>query len=158
VLTLYFRYLLIINHFQNQRPVFKKPSQPVFAAGIHLGAKQQRKASEPASVPEMLPWKQLKLRRKICNRNRPLGLSLEDDNDDGRTENTIKICTVRRFSLLVGRPEGRRPLGRRRRRWEENIKMDIMEIGFGDVDWIHWAQDRDRWRALVNTVMNLWVP
>jgi hypothetical protein len=48
-------------------------------------------------------------------------------------------------------------LGRPRRRWEDNIKMDFWEIGFGDVDWIHWAQDRDRWRALVNTVMNLLV-
>jgi hypothetical protein len=59
---------------------------------------------------------------------------------------------------LVGRPEGRRPLGRPRRRWEDNIKMDLREIGFGDVDCINWAQDRDRWRALVNTVMNLRVP
>jgi hypothetical protein len=57
-------------------------------------------------------------------------------------------------NILVGRPEGKRPLGR----WEDNIKMDLREIGFGDVDWIHWAQDRDRWRALVNTVMNLRVP
>jgi hypothetical protein len=62
------------------------------------------------------------------------------------------------YNILVGRPEGRRPLGRPRRRWEDNIKMDLTEIGFGDVDWIHWAQDRDRWRALVNTVMNLRVP
>jgi hypothetical protein len=62
------------------------------------------------------------------------------------------------YNILVGRPEGRRPLGRPRRRWEDNIKMDLMEIMFGDVDWIHWAQDRDRWRALVNTVMNLQVP
>jgi hypothetical protein len=61
-------------------------------------------------------------------------------------------------NILVGRPEGRRPLGRPRRRWEDNIKMDLREIGFGDVDWIHLAQDRDRWRALVNTVMNLRVP
>jgi hypothetical protein len=61
-------------------------------------------------------------------------------------------------NILVGRPEGRRPLGRPRRRWEHNIKMDLREIDFGDVDWIHWAQDRDRWRALVNTVMNLRVP
>jgi hypothetical protein len=61
-------------------------------------------------------------------------------------------------NILVGRPEGRRPLGRPRRRWEDNIKMNLREIGFGDVDWIHWAQDRDRWRALVNTVMNLQVP
>jgi hypothetical protein len=59
------------------------------------------------------------------------------------------------YNILDGRPEGRRPLGRPRRRWEDSIKMDLREIGFGDVDWIHWAQDRDRWRALVNTVMNL---
>jgi hypothetical protein len=59
---------------------------------------------------------------------------------------------------LVGRPEGRRPLGIPWHRWEDKINMDIREIGFGDVDWIHWVQDRDRWRALVNTVMNLWVP
>jgi hypothetical protein len=62
------------------------------------------------------------------------------------------------YNILVGRPEGRRPLGRPRRRWEDNIKMDLREIEFGDLDWIHWAQDRDRWRALVNTVMNLRVP
>jgi hypothetical protein len=63
------------------------------------------------------------------------------------------------YNILVGRPEGRRPLGRPRRRWEEdNIEMDLRETGFGDVDWIHLAQDRDRWRALVNTVMNLRVP
>jgi hypothetical protein len=62
------------------------------------------------------------------------------------------------YNILVGRPEGRRPVGRPRRRWEDNIKMDLREIGFGDVDWIHWAQDMDRWRALVNTVMNLHVP
>jgi hypothetical protein len=51
------------------------------------------------------------------------------------------------YNILVGRPEGRRPLGRLRRRWEDNIKMDVREIGFGDVDWIHLAQDRGRWRA-----------
>jgi hypothetical protein len=59
------------------------------------------------------------------------------------------------YNILVGRPEGRRPLGRPRHIWEDNIKMDLREIEFGDVDWIHWAQDRDRWRTLVNTVMNL---
>jgi hypothetical protein len=59
------------------------------------------------------------------------------------------------YNILVGRSEGRRPLGRPGRRWEDNIKMDLGEIGFGDVDRIYWAQDRDRWRALVNTVMNL---
>jgi hypothetical protein len=62
------------------------------------------------------------------------------------------------YNILVGRPEGRRQLGRPRRRWEDNIKMYLREIGFGDLDWIYWAQDRDRWRALVNTVMNFLVP
>jgi hypothetical protein len=62
------------------------------------------------------------------------------------------------YNILVWRPEGRRPLGRPRCRWEDNIKMDLRDIGFEDVDWIHWAQDRDRWRALVNMVMNLQVP
>jgi hypothetical protein len=62
------------------------------------------------------------------------------------------------YRILVGRPEGRRPLGRPRRRWEDNIKMDLQEVGWEGVDWIDMAQDRNRWRALVNTVMNLWVP
>jgi hypothetical protein len=59
---------------------------------------------------------------------------------------------------LVGRPEGRRPLGRPRRRWEDNIKMDIREVGWEDMNWIELGQYRDRWRALVNAVMNLRVP
>jgi hypothetical protein len=62
------------------------------------------------------------------------------------------------YNILVGRPEGRRPLGRPRHRWKDNIKIDQRELEFGDVNWIHLAQDRDRWRALVNTVMNLRVP
>jgi hypothetical protein len=62
------------------------------------------------------------------------------------------------YNIFVGRPEVRRPLGRPRCRWEDNVKMDLREIGFGDVDWIHLVQDRNRWRALVNTVMNLRVP
>jgi hypothetical protein len=62
------------------------------------------------------------------------------------------------YNILVGRPEGRRPPERPRRRWEDNILMDLKEIGVGDVNWIHLAQDRDRWRALVNTVMNFRVP
>jgi hypothetical protein len=62
------------------------------------------------------------------------------------------------YSILVGKPEGWRRLGRPRHRWGDNIGMDLRVIGFGDVDWIHWAQDRDRWRALVNTVMNIPVP
>jgi hypothetical protein len=59
------------------------------------------------------------------------------------------------YNILVGRSEGRRPLGRLKRRWEDNIKMDLREIGFGDVDWIHLTEDRDRWQALVNMVMSL---
>jgi hypothetical protein len=58
----------------------------------------------------------------------------------------------------VGKPEGKKPLGRPRRRWEDNSKMDLREIGWGGMDWIDLAQDRDQWRALVNTVMNLRVP
>jgi hypothetical protein len=58
----------------------------------------------------------------------------------------------------VGKPEGKRPLGRPRRRWEDNIKMDLQEVGCRGVDWIELAEDRDRWRALVNAVMNLRVP
>ena len=59
--------------------------------------------------------------------------------------------------VLVGKPEGKRPLGRPRHRWEDNIKMDLQEVGGGG-DWMELAQDMDRWRALVNTVMNLRVP
>jgi hypothetical protein len=58
----------------------------------------------------------------------------------------------------VGKPEGKRPLGKPRRRWVDNIRMDLVEVGWGDVDWIDLAQDRDRWRALVNSVLNLRVP
>jgi len=59
--------------------------------------------------------------------------------------------------VLVGKPERKRPLGRPRRRWEDNIKIDLREVGRGG-DWMELAQDRDRWRALVNTVMNLRIP
>jgi hypothetical protein len=62
------------------------------------------------------------------------------------------------YRLLVGKPEGKRPLGRPRCRWMANIKMDLFEIGVNVVDWIGLAQDRYRWRALVNSVMNLRVP
>jgi hypothetical protein len=58
----------------------------------------------------------------------------------------------------VGKPEGKRPLGTRRRRWVDNIKIDLFQIGWGGVDWIGLAQDRDKWRPLVNAVMNLRVP
>jgi hypothetical protein len=59
------------------------------------------------------------------------------------------------YRVLVGKPEGKRPLERPRRRWEDGIKMDLGEIGWGGVEWIQLAQDRDRWRAVVNAVMNL---
>jgi hypothetical protein len=62
------------------------------------------------------------------------------------------------YRLLVGKPEGRKPLGRPRRSWVDNIKMDLLEIGWGGVDWIGLSQDRDKWRALVSAVMNLRVP
>ncbi|KAJ4436783.1 hypothetical protein ANN_16915 [Periplaneta americana] len=62
------------------------------------------------------------------------------------------------YRMLVGRPEGKRPLGRPRRTWEDNIKMDLREVGYDDRDWINIAQDRDRWRAYVRAAMNLRVP
>jgi hypothetical protein len=62
------------------------------------------------------------------------------------------------YRLLVGKPEGKRPLGRPRLRWIDNIKLELLEMGLGGVDWIGLAQGRYRWRALVNTVMNLWLP
>jgi hypothetical protein len=68
----------------------------------------------------------------------------------GETRNACRI--------LVGKPEGKRPLGRPRRRWVDNIKMELREIGWDGVDWIELAEDRDQWRALVNTVMKLRVP
>jgi len=63
------------------------------------------------------------------------------------------VCRV-----LVGKPEEQRPLGRPRRRWEDNIEMDLQEVGCAGMEWIELVQDRDRWRALVNAVMNLRVP
>jgi hypothetical protein len=63
-----------------------------------------------------------------------------------------------RYRILLGKPEGRRPLGRPRRRWDDNIRMDLREVGCGCVDWVVLAQDRDRWRAFVSAVMNLRVP
>jgi hypothetical protein len=62
------------------------------------------------------------------------------------------------YRILVGRPEGRRPIGRPRLRWEDNIKIDLQEVGWEDVDWIDMAQDRYRWRAVVNAVLNLRIP
>jgi hypothetical protein len=62
------------------------------------------------------------------------------------------------YTISMRNPEEKRALGRPRHRWKDNIKMDLIEIRWGDVDWIHVAQDRDQWRALVNTVMNLRVP
>jgi len=62
------------------------------------------------------------------------------------------------YRVLVGKLEGKRPMGRPRRRWENNIKMDLQEVGFGGMDWIELVQDRDRWRAIVTAAMNLRVP
>ena len=62
------------------------------------------------------------------------------------------------YRAMVGKPEGKRPLGRPWRKWEVNIKMDLQEVGCGGVNWFELAQDRDRWRTIVNTVMNCRVP
>jgi hypothetical protein len=75
------------------------------------------------------------------------------------TEHVARMSEKRNaYSLLVGKPEGRRPLGRSRRRWLDNIMMKLVEVGWGDVDRIGLARDRDRWRALVSSVLNLRVP
>jgi hypothetical protein len=62
------------------------------------------------------------------------------------------------YRVLLGKPEGKRPMGRPRRRWLDNIRMDLQEVGCGYMDWIGLVQGRDRWRTLVSAVMNLWVP
>jgi hypothetical protein len=62
------------------------------------------------------------------------------------------------YRVLVGKPDGKRPFGRPRRRWDDNIKMVLQEVGCGGMDWIELTQDRDRWRAIVNAVMSLLVP
>jgi len=62
------------------------------------------------------------------------------------------------YRILVGKPEGKRPMRRPRHRWEDNIKIDLQQVGSGRMDWIELAQERDRCRALVNVVMNIWVP
>ena len=98
----------------------------------------------------------------------------EELNDSYSSPNFVRVIKSRRmrwaghvartgeergmYRVLVGKPEGRRPLGRPRRRWVDNIRMDLQEVGFGYMDWIGLAQDRDRWRTLVSAVMNLRVP
>jgi hypothetical protein len=98
----------------------------------------------------------------------------EELNDLYSSPNIIRVIKSRRmrwtghvarmgegrgaYKILVERPEGRGPFGRPSRRWEDNIKMDLQEVGWGGVDWIDMAQDRDRWRAVVSAVMNLLVP
>ena len=80
------------------------------------------------------------------------------DDDDGDDDNDVKQLKCGLHKVLVGKPEGKRPYGISRLRWEDNIKMDLHELGCGGVDWIQLAQGRDRWRGLVNAVMNLRVP
>ena len=98
----------------------------------------------------------------------------EELSDLYSSPNIVRVITSRRmrwagyvarmgeetgaYRVLVGKPEGKRPLGRPRRRWVDNIRMDLQEVGYGSVDWIGRTQDRDRWRTLVSTVMNLRVP
>ena len=103
--------------------------------------------------------------RRLCN---------EDLNDLYTSPNIVRVIKSRRmrwaghvarmgeekglYRVLVGKTEGKRPLGKPRRRWLNNIRMDLQEVGCGYMDWIGLAQDRDRWRALVSAVMNLRVP
>jgi hypothetical protein len=94
----------------------------------------------------------------------------EELKDQYSLPNIVRVVKSRRMrwarmgeergvqTVLVGKPEGKRPLGRPRRRWEDNFKMDLQDVGGGGGDWVELAQDRDRWRALVSTVKNLRVP
>ena len=78
-----------------------------------------------------------------------------------RTDYSKRLVTKQNVHIdrvLVGKPEGKKPLGRHRRRWEDSIKMHIQEVGCGGIDWNELVKDRDRWRALVNAEMNLRVP
>ena len=99
---------------------------------------------------------------------------MEEINDLYSSSNIVRVIKWRRmrwvghvarmgeergaYRVLVGKPEGKRPLGRPRRRWVGNIRMDLQEVGCGYMDWIRLAQDRDRWRTLLSGVMNLGVP
>jgi transposase len=77
----------------------------------------------------------------------------------GRVGHVVRIGEKRNaYRVLLGKPEGKRPLGRPRRRWEDNIKMDLRDVGGSGMDWIDLALDRDKWKTVVNTVMNLRVP
>jgi len=77
----------------------------------------------------------------------------------GWAEHAARIRDIRVvYRILVGKPEGKRPLGRPRLKWEDNIKMELQEVGCGGMDWIELGKGKDRWRALVNAVMNLRVP
>ena len=102
------------------------------------------------------------------------GLHNEELNDLYSSPSIVRVIKTRRigwaghvaqmgeewwvYSIFVGKPEGRRPLGRPRRRWVDNIRMDLQEVGCGYMDWIGLAQDRDRWRKLLSAVINLRVP
>ena len=104
-------------------------------------------------------------RRKLHN---------EELNDPYSSSNIIQVIKSRRMRwaghvahmgerggtnrALMGKPEGKRPLGRLRHRWEDNIKMDLQKVGWGGMDWTDLAQDRDSWQALQHAVMNFWVP
>jgi hypothetical protein len=107
-------------------------------------------------------------------KNHSTRLHNDELNDLYSSSNIIRVIKSRRirwaghvarmgdgrgaYRILVEKPEGRRPLGRPRRTWEDNFKMDLQEVGWDGVAWIDMAQDRDRWRALVNAVINLRVP
>ena len=100
---------------------------------------------------------------KVCNKNITVRINkIHKECNPRRMRWAGHIAHIEEsrgvYRVLVEKPKGKRPLGRPRRRWEDNIKIDLQEVGCVSIDWIDMAKDRDRWRVLVNAVMNRWVP